>query len=114
MPGPFGHGTKHYAEIDMADPEDLATTALNALAASPGGTMTLSDLTAHLDTRLGSTAETARDARDPENEQFREQVRHLVSSEPGSDSLVERGLATAEEAGALITITEAGRRSIGR
>ena len=42
-----------FQEGDMATIEDLEITALNTMAASPDGAMTLSDLTAHLETRLG-------------------------------------------------------------
>ena len=44
----------------MATTEDLEITALNAMAASPDGAMTLSDMTAHLETRLSSSNEELR------------------------------------------------------
>lgn len=96
----------------MADKDEMTITLLNALAAAPGGTMTLADLTGHLDARFGPTEESTQDASAPENEQFRTEVRELVSE--GDGSVVGRGFATADDTGALIRITEAGRRFVGR
>ena len=52
-------------EATMATTEDLEITALNAMAASPDGAMTLSDLTAHLETRLGSSDEESKSTQSP-------------------------------------------------
>ena len=97
----------------MAAIEDLEITALNAIAAS-GGAMTLPDLTAHLETRLGSTAESSKSAQSQESEDFRESVRRLISTEHGSGSIVDRGLATLDDTGGLVRITQPGRTFIGR
>ena len=97
----------------MARMQDLEITALNAMAASPGGTMTLSDLTGHLETRFGSTNEGSESAQSPERSSFREEVGRLVSAAPGSGSLVDRGLATVDDTGHRIRITAAGHDLIG-
>ena len=97
----------------MATTEDLAITALNAMAASPDGAMTLSDLTAHLETRLGSSNEGSKSAQSPESDSFREDVQRLLSVEQGSGSLLDRGLATADDTGHMVRITAAGHEFIG-
>ena len=97
----------------MATIEDLRTTALNAMAASPGGVMTLSDLTAHLETRLGSTNEGSKSAQSPESESFRDDMSRLLSVEQGSGSLLDQGFATVDDTGHILRITAAGHDFIG-
>ena len=92
----------------MAQPNELEVSALNALAASPDG-MTLSDISSHLETRFGSTDEASKSAQSSESKGFQDSVMRLLSSDPGSGGLVERGLATVDETGGLIRITDAGR-----
>ena len=97
----------------MATTEDLEITALNAMAGSPGGTITLSDLTAHLETRLGSSNEGSKSAQSPESESFRGDMQRLLSVEQGSGGLIDRGLATLDKTGELVRITAAGHDFIG-
>ncbi len=97
----------------MAAIKDLEISALTALAASPGGAMTLPDLTAHLEARLGSTAETSKSAQSPESQNFRQDVLRLVSAERGSGSIVDRELATLDDTGGMVRITDAGHAFIG-
>lgn len=61
----------------MTDPDDLIVTALNAMAASQDGWTNMHDLMAHLETRLGSTDEEAKDARSPQSRSFRETFMRL-------------------------------------
>ncbi len=97
----------------MAAIKDLEITALTALAASPGGAMTLSELTAHLDARLGSTSEGSKGAQSMQSAKFREDVRHLISAGRGSGSIVDQGFATLDDTGRIVRITEAGHTFIG-
>ena len=98
----------------MTDPEDLVVTALNAMAASQGGWINVHDLEAHLETRLGSPDEEAKDSQSPQSQSFRKAFDQLVSSTAGSGSIVDRGFAQADENGGRLQITEAGRKFIGR
>lgn len=97
----------------MADAsvEDLVIPALSALASSPGGLMSLPDLSTHLETRHGSSEQDAQDSRSPQSQMFQGTVKALLA---GPGSLVDRGYATLDETGARVQITEAGRAFIGR
>ena len=97
----------------MATIEDLEITALNAMAASADGTMTQSELMAHLETRLGSAAEGSKSAQSPESQSFRDDVRRLLSAEAGSGSLLDRGLATVDGTSHRVSITAAGHAFVG-
>ena len=98
----------------MPDPEDLVVTALNAMAASQDGWINVHDLQAHLESRLGSSDEGAKDSQSPQSESFRRAFGALVSATPGSGSIVDKGFARADENGGRLQITEAGRKFIGR
>ena len=99
----------------MADDalDTLTTTALNALASSPGGQMTVPDLVTHVESRQGPTDEAAQDATSPETRSFLATLQGLVHT-GGEGSLIDRGLATADESGGLVSITQAGRDYVGR
>lgn len=97
----------------MASIMDLETTALNAMAASPDGAITLSNLIAHLETRLGSTNEGSKSAQSPESQSFRNDVGRLLSVEQGSGSLLDRGLATVNDTTRMVRITAAGHDFVG-
>ena len=98
----------------MTDHEDLVVTALNAMAASQDGWINVHDLQAHLESRLGSTDEGAKDSRSSQSQSFRTAFEKLVSAEAGSGSIVDRGLARSDEHGGRLQITEDGRRFVGR
>ncbi len=98
----------------MTDPDDLVVTALNAMAASQDGWINVHDLQAHLESRLGSTDEEAKDSQSSQSKGFREAFAKLVSVEDGSGSIVDRGFAVSDEAGGRLQITDAGRKLIGR
>lgn len=97
----------------MADSSfgDMTVSALNALASSPDGVMTLPDLSAFLETRFGSTEQVAEDARSSQSRQFQADVQSLLS---GSEGLVEQGYATLDNTGGLVRITAEGRAFVGR
>ncbi len=97
----------------MATIEDLEITALNAMAASPDGVMTQSELIAHLETRLGSAEEGSKSAQTAESQSFRRDVGRLLSGEPGSGGLIDRGLATVDDTGHMVRITAAGHAFVG-
>ena len=97
----------------MATIEDLEITALNAMAASPEGTITQSQLIAHLETRLGSADGGSKSAQSPESRGFRDDVQRLLSGEPGSGSLLDRGLAAVDDTGHMVRITQAGHAFVG-
>lgn len=92
----------------MASSSDLRITALNALASSPDGIMTLADFSAHLETRHGSTEEDAGDARSTQSRDFRGDVQVLLTDLEGE------GYALRDSTGGRIQITPAGRAFIGR
>ena len=92
----------------MATVKDLETTAQNAMAASPNGAIALSNLIAHLETRLGSTNEGSQSAQFPESQSFRDDVGRLLSIEQGSGSLLDRGLATVDDTSRMVRITATG------
>lgn len=98
----------------MTDPDELVVTALNAMAANQDGWINAHDLQAHLESRLGSPDEEAKDAQSSQSRSFRAAFDELVSAEPGSGGLVDRGFARSDEAGGRLQITEAGRRFVGR
>ncbi len=98
----------------MTDPDDLIVTALNAMAASQDGWTNMHDLMAHLETRLGSTDEEAKDSRSTQSRSFRETFMRLVSAGGGSGSIIDRGFAQYDDTGGRLQITDAGRRFIGR
>ena len=98
----------------MADAYDLEITALQAMAASTDGWIALPELAAHLETRLGSSDATAKDARSAQSRNFQDDIRQLISAAPGSGSIVDRGLAQIDETGGRLHITDAGRKFIGR
>lgn len=97
----------------MANPSiaDLTVSALNAMASSPDGMMSLPDLSTHLETRLGSTEEAASDSRSAESQQFQDTMQTLVS---GPEGLVSSGYATQDSTGGRLQITPAGRAFVGR
>ena len=97
----------------MATIQDLETTALNAMAASPDGAMTLPNLIAHLETRLGSSNERSKAAQSPESRSFRDDVGRLLSVEQGSGGLLDRGLATVDNTSRMVRITAAGHDFVG-
>ena len=98
----------------MIDPDDLVVTALNAMAASQDGWINIHDLQANLESRLGSPDEEAKDSQSPQSESFRKAFGKLVSAEPGSGSIVDRGFARSDENGGRLQITDVGRSFIGR
>ncbi len=98
----------------MTNPEDLMVTALNAMAASQDGWTNAHDLMAHVETRLGSTDEEAKDPQSQQRRSFRETFMRLVSAGGGSGSMVNRGFAQFDDTGGRLQITEAGRKFIGR
>ena len=99
----------------MADAslEDLTISALNALASSPRGQMTIPDLVTHLETRQGPTDEEANDAQSPQSREFLSTVQGLVASE-GRGSLIAHGYAVLDSTGGMVQITDGGRAFIGR
>ena len=90
---------------------DLTVSALNALASSPDGMMTLADFSSHLETRQGSSEQKAADSTSTQSRQFQETVQALIS---GTGGLVENGYATLDSTGGRLQITSAGRAFIGR
>lgn len=94
------------------DYESLIIPALNALAASAGGEMTMTQLIALLETRHGSTDEQAGDAQSPESRAFEKRVRAMVD-DTAADNLRGRGLVDLEAEGTVARITPAGRAYIG-
>jgi hypothetical protein len=97
--------------MDAESLDTLTTSALNALASSPNGSMTLADIVTHLETRFGPNEEEAQDATAPQSRSFRQSIERLVSTgEP--QSLIARGLASAADG--VVHITEAGRALVGR
>ncbi len=73
--------------------------------------MTLPDFVAQLETRYGSAGDRAGDARSPESRSFEQAVRHMISSDAGSGSLVERGLVSTSNAGTIVSITQPAESS---
>ena len=92
----------------MPNSADLTISALNALASSPDGTMTLADFSAHLETRHGSDDEAASDARSVQSRSFQDDVQTLLTDLEGP------GYATRDSTGGLVQITPVGRAFIGR
>jgi hypothetical protein len=99
--------------MPAVDYESLVVPALNALASSPEGTMTMTQFIAQLETRQGSTEEVASDAQSIESRTFEQRVRSMVLDEdPGG--LRDRGFVDADAEGTLVRITPEGRAFIGR
>jgi hypothetical protein len=99
--------------MPAADYESLIIPALNALASSPDGSMTMTQFIAHLETRQGSTDESASDAQSPESRAFEQRVRAMVS-DGDAGSLRGRGLVDTDADGTTVSITPTGRDFIGR
>lgn len=99
----------------MADAslDSLITSGLNALAASPGGQMTVADFVTHIETRQGPTDAEAQDAQSEQSKAFLARIKNLVTL-GGADSLIDRGYASLDATGGMIGITDEGRAYVGR